>query len=139
MISNPKKLKRVAGYVTGGILIFLGIMGLLIESSKGKPSATHFYGYVLAAMFFVCGVLTCVGVWRCYAGGLWSFFGLLFIVAGIARLTSLSEALARGRHLISPGVFYSLTAVLFCMGFYGLSWGHLRRHRLRKSDLHDAG
>src|SRR5476649_163716 len=127
--STRKKIGRIAAYVAGGTLIFIGIMGLAIESSKAKPSFTNFYGYVLAVMLFTCGILTLIAIRSYYGGGLWSFFGLLFVAVTIAHLTWLVEIYMQNRHLISPVTFYSETAIFWAAGCYGLVWGHMRHHR----------
>ena len=130
--SKLKKVRHMTACIAGGALIFLGIMGFLIEISKGKPSSTNFYGYVLAAVFVACGVLTCVAVRSHYGGGLWSFFGLLFVAAATVRLVSVSQAYMQNRHLIyliSPVIFFSTTAAFWGVGCYCLAWGHMRHHR----------
>ncbi len=136
--STLNKVGRVTAYAVGGALIFVGIMGLLIEFSKGKPSLTNFYGYVLAAVFVTSGALTCVAVRSHYGGGLWSFFGLVFVGAATGRFALVTELYMRSRHLISPAFFFSTTTALWGVGCYGLFWGHLRHHKERKICLHDA-
>ena len=59
-----KKVSRVTAYVAGGILIFLGVMGALVELSGGNSSFTHLFGYLVAAVLVACGVLICVSVRR---------------------------------------------------------------------------
>jgi hypothetical protein len=125
----------VAPYVGGGTLILLGFMGLMIEVGKGTPSFTNFHGYVLAGLFLACGAITCIAAWSQYGGGLWSFFGLLFLAAATFRFAIASEMHMRSRQLVSPAVFFSTTAALCGVGFYCLIWGHSRRHREARSSL----
>ena len=133
--STLEKSWRVAALAAGGALIFLGIMGLMIEISKGTPSSTHFSGYVLAVALVASGALTCIAVRSRYGGGLWSFFGLLLLAATAYRFALASETYARKRDLLAPGVFFSTTAALCGVGFYCLIWGHIRRHRGTKISL----
>jgi hypothetical protein len=127
--STPRKIGRVTAYATGGVLIFLGILGLLIESSKGKPSSTNCYGYVLAVALIACGTLTCIAVRSHYGGGLWSFFGCLCVAAAIARVALVWQVHMQGKHFTFPVIVYSTTAGLWGVGCYCLAWGHMRRHR----------
>src|SRR5205807_2689292 len=100
--STLERIWRVAAFVAGGLLIFLGLMGMMIEVSKRQPSSTNFYGYVLAVVLLACGTAICIAA-RCrYGGGLWSFFGLLFVAASTARFAFVSESYIRNRHLFSP-------------------------------------
>jgi hypothetical protein len=131
-------VRPVSAYVAGGALVFLGIVGLLIEFSKAKPSFANFYGYVLAVVLIASGVLTCVAARSNYGGGLWSFFGLVCVAATIGRLASVAQMYMENRHLVSPGIFYSTTAGLWGVGCYCLFWGHMRRHREKKNCPHDA-
>jgi len=119
----------VSAYVAGGALVFLGILGLLIEFSKATPSSTNFHGYVLGAVLIASGVLTGVAARFHYGGGLWSFIGLICVAAAIARVASAWQVYMQGRHFISPDFFYSMTAALWGVGCYCLVWGHIRHHR----------
>jgi hypothetical protein len=133
------KGRRLAAYVIDGTLMFLGVLGLLIESSRGKPSSTHFYGYVLAVLFLACGAIIFVGMRSAYGGGAWSLVGVLLVAAAIARITSMVQGLIQGRELRSPVVFCSTIAALWGVGCYCLAWGHIRR-RLKEPNksLHAA-
>jgi hypothetical protein len=136
--STIKKIKQYSPYAGSSVLLFLGVMGLLIEFSKAKPSSTNLYGYVLGVLFICSGVLTFIAVRRRYGGGLWSFFGLLCIGASIARLAIASQVYLQGRHFISPVTFYTVTATLWGMGCYFLIWGHIRRNQGSQNCHHDA-
>ena len=127
--STFKKVRWVGAYVTIGVLIFLGTMGLLIEFRNGSPSSTNFSGYVLGVLFIVSGVLTLFAVRLHYGGGLWSFFGLLFVGAAIFRVALACQVYMQGRHFTSPIIMYSITAGLWGVGCYCLAWGHMRNHR----------
>jgi hypothetical protein len=124
-----KQTGHVLSYAAGGILVFLGALGLLIEFHKASPSSTNFYGYVLGVVLIVSGALTCVAVRLNYGGGLWSFFGNLFVAAAIARVALAWQVYMQGRHFISPIVVHSITAGLWGVGCYCLAWGHMRHHR----------
>ena len=127
--SNAIRGRRLVAYVVDGVLIFLGILGLVIESSEAKPSSTNFFGYVLAVLFLACGAIVCLAIRSGYGGGAWSLCGLLLFAAAIARLTSIMQVHMQGRNLISPVVSYSTAAALWGAGCYCLAWGHMRRHR----------
>ena len=127
--STVRKVKRAIPYVAGGVLIFLGVMGLLIEFSKVMPSSTNFYGYVLWVVLIVSGILICIAAWSHYGGGLWSFFGLMFIAETIGHLTFLAQVYMQHRHLTSPVSFFSTTAAFWGVGSYCLVWGHMRHHQ----------
>jgi len=124
-----KQSRHMVAYAAGGVLIFLGALGLLIEFSKVSPSSTNFYGYVLGTMLVASGALTCVAVRLNYGGGLWSFFGSLFVASAIVRVALAWQVYMQGRHFISPVVVNSITAGLWGVGCYCLVWGHMRHHR----------
>jgi len=126
--SMVRKVRRITAYVFGSGLFCFGALGFLIQLGEGMPSSTHFAGYVLAVVLVACGVLTCIAVRLHYGGGLWSLLGLLSVAAGALRLVSIWQAEIQGRHLNSPVVSYSTIATLCGVGFYCLSWGHIRRH-----------
>ena len=137
--STARKVRRVTAYVFGSVLICLGVMGFLTEVGKGMPSSRHFAGYVLAVALVACGVLTCVAVRLHYGGGLWSLLGLLLAAAGSVRLVFVWQAALQGRYLGSPVVFDSTAGALCAVGFYCLSWGHLRRHGEKTRYLNETG
>jgi hypothetical protein len=124
-----KQPRHMVTYAAGGVLIFLGALGLLIEFSKASPSSTNFYGCVLGTILIASGALTCVAVRLNYGGGLWSFFGSLFVAAAILRVAFAWQVYMQGGHFISPVVFHSITAGLWGVGCYCLVWGHMRHHR----------
>ena len=123
------KVGRLAAYVTSGALAFIGVVGLLVESSKRGPSPTNFYGYVLFILLLVCGGIIVLAVRSGYRGGAWSLLGLLLIAAAIARATSIAEIYIQGKHLLSPTASYLRTGALWGTGCYCLVWGHLRPRR----------
>ena len=126
-------VRLVTAYIAGGTLILLGIIVSLAEFSKAKPFATHFLGHMLAAVLVAYGVLTCVMGWAKYGGGLWSFFGLLFVGAATLGCAFGAQAYMQHRELVSPGVFFSWIAALWGVGFYCLFWGHIRRHKEKQN------
>ena len=130
--STHTKLGHVFAYMVGGAFTLFGIMGLLIEFNKERPSSTNFYGYTIGALFFICGALTCIGVRLHYRGGLWSFCGLILIAAAIVRITFGLQTAMQGRHIIVPVPFYSSIVTLWVMGCYCLIYGHIRRYRKRE-------
>jgi uncharacterized membrane protein HdeD (DUF308 family) len=135
--STRKKAGPVSAYIIGGVLTFLGIVGLLVEFGKGNPSSRNFYGHVLAAILVASGVLTCAATRLRYGGGLWSFVGLILVVAATARLAQDLQMHARGRDLAFPEMFYSTTAALWGAGCYCLVWGHMR-HQRQKACSHET-
>jgi hypothetical protein len=137
-VAARSQVRPVSAYVAGGALVFLGILGLLVEFSKAKPSSTNYYVYVRAVVLIASGVLTFVAARSHYGGGYWSFVGLICVAAATVRFASASQLYMRGRHLISPVIFFSTTAVLWGVGCYGLIWGHMQRHRKKKNSLHDT-
>ena len=131
--STVRKVRRITAYLIGSVLFCLGVLGFLTELGNGMPSSTHFAGYVLAVVLGACGVFICIAVWLDYGGGLWSLLGLLLVASGTFRLVSIWQAEIQGRHLISPVVSYSTIAALCGVGFFCLSWGHIRRHGQRRA------
>ena len=124
-----KKGERLAAYAGSGALIFIGLVGLIIECSKGMLSATHFSGYVLAAAFLVCGASAFLPVRLRDRGGWWSLFGMLCVAAAFMRVVFASETYMRGKQLAFPVAYISATAATCLMGLYCLFWGHLRRNK----------
>ena len=120
---------RSLAYTVAGLLTLIGVMGLLIELNKRRFSSVNFYGYVLAALFIMCGALTFVGAWFRYRGGSWSFVGMLLVAAGIAGVTA---AMQLGPHLLSPRVLNWRVTALWGVGLYCLAWGHLRSRKTKK-------
>jgi hypothetical protein len=123
------KTGRLAAYAVGGLLVFLGVLGLLVEAGKGKLSPTNFNGYLLVTLFLVCGAMILLGVRSGYGGGAWSLVGVLLSAAATARLAVHMHALLQGRHLITPTISFFTTAALWGGGCYCLACGHLRHHR----------
>jgi hypothetical protein len=130
-----KKIGRVSAYVVGGVLIFIGTVGLVIELSREKPSSTNFYGYALAVVCITSGVLACVAAKSHYDGGPWFLFGLICVATCLSNIAFVSQLYMRGRHVAFPVITYSKIAGLWGVGCYCLIWGHMRRHR-EKKDCH---
>jgi len=122
------KGKRLAAHFIDGTLVLFGVVGLLAELSKGRPSSTNFYMYVLAGLLLTCGVIIFIGIRSTYGGGAWSLFGLLLVAAALARITAFVQAYMQGREVRSVA-FYSSIAALWGVGCYCLAWGHVRCHR----------
>jgi len=118
---------------------FLVEMGFSVESSSGKNSSSVVLGYVIGAVFVICGVLLCLAVRLHYGGGLWSFLGVAFVAAAILRAAFMLDVFLRGSHFLSsPFMFYSTVAAFWGIGCYCLVWGHMRHHRKKKYSHHGA-
>jgi hypothetical protein len=118
----------------GGLLLFLGVMGFLIELKHSMPSSRNFQGYVLAAAFAAGGAATCGAARFHYWGGLWSFAGIVCVTGVIFRFANAIQIGVRGGFVVDPFDFYSKTAALWVVGCYCLIWGHMRRHRRKGKD-----
>lgn len=109
------KVRQASGYATAGSLMVFVVMGLAIECSEAKPAPTNCNGYTLAIVLIAYGILTLIGVWLRYGGGLWSVVGCLSVGAAIACVALTVQVLMQDGALFSPVFADSITTVLWAV------------------------
>jgi hypothetical protein len=121
--------RRTIGYTVGSLLFALGILGFVVEVSEGKASSTIFAGYMLAAVFLICGIFLLLAIWSHYGGGLYSFIGATLVALVMIHVGFTVDMYLRGRYYLSPFRAILPFAVMWVIGCYCLVFGHMRHHR----------
>ena len=135
-------VRRVIAYLVGAFLVGWGLWcfgyELLYPAQTMREAEEANKALFIFAPNMFCAVIICWGVvlvstiYRHYRGGIWTFWGAVFI-----GLSMILAALTVDGHLTSgaPFVVFVITlaavAFMFLLGCYGLVAGQIRHRRKR--------